>query len=300
MRRRFLRDKQEFERHAERGWVTTHKALRNLIGDMLCFVHPVLFQIDDDADGFTVKIGDTHIAFIEGDGPIDQQLERLATMIEGSIAYTRAQAMLVAAGAPQGALPLWLVTGSSVLASWLSWSRTEMVLRRRLALTAGPDAPVMGTLDRRARQNFGQPGVRIRVRHGLAVADKIELPGRLKCIAALGHRAKVRIEGNPLPETLITALNDDPRCNNRRRIAEVVDHPFFAATDLRLAGIRNDGDAVVIDVESDWEPLAPVPDRAWAAVPPDADPACPWRATPREVAALYRLVDAGRGHVSPA
>lgn len=84
--------------------------------------------------------------------------------------------------------------------------------------------------------------------------------------------------------------------NDHRRIAEIVDHPFFASTDLRLAGILNDGNAVVTNVESRWEPLAPVPDSAWAAVPPDASFVSPWRATTREVAELYRLVDAGRAH----
>lgn len=276
--------------------MTTHKALHELIGEMLHFADPATSRIESNRQGFNVAIGDTTIAFIDGGGPIDRQLERLATTIERLIAYNRAQAMLAAAGAVPGPLPLWLVTGASVLASWLSWSRTETVFRRRLALTNGPDAPVIGTLDRRARQNLGQAGVKIRVRHGLAVADKIELPGRLRCVAALGKEARIRIEGNPLPETLIAALQDDPRRKDRRRIAEIVDHPFFAANDLRLAGIRNDGNAVVINVESRWEPLAPVPDSAWAAVPPDASPVSPWRATTREVAELYRLVDAGRAH----
>lgn len=280
--------------------MTTHQALHDLIGEMLRFVDPVASRIEHNANGFEVMIGDATMMFVESAGQIDQQLERLATMIERSIAYTRARAMLAAAGTAQGALPLWLVTGSSVLASWLGWSRTDTVFQRRLVFTDGPDAPIIGTLDRRARQNLGQVGVKIRVRHGLAVADKIELPGRVRCLAALGKEATIRIEDNPLPETLIAALQDDPRRNDRRRIAEIVDHPFFAATDLRLAGIRNDANAVVIDVESRWEPLAPVPDRARAVVPPDADPVSPWRATTREVAELYRLVDAGRAHARPA
>lgn len=279
--------------------MTTHKALHDLIGEMLRFVDPVTSRIEGNADGFDVTIADVTIKFVESAGPIDEQLERLATMIERSIAYTRARAMLAAVGATQGALPLWLVTGSSVLASWLGWSRTVSVFQRRLVFTDGPDAPIIGTLDRRARQNLGQVGVKIRVRHGLAVAERIELPGRVRCIAALGKEATIRIEGNPLPETLIAALQDDPRRNDRRRIAEIVDHSFFAATDLRLAGIRNDGNAAVIEVESRWEPLALVPDSAWTVVPADADPASPWRATAREVAELYRLVDIGRAHGSP-
>lgn len=276
--------------------MTGQRALRDVVREMLRFARPAAARVDQRDRGFAVIVGKSEIAFGRGVEPVDLQLERLATKIEQVLAYDRAQAMLAAIGRTEGPLPLWLVTGSSVLASWLSWSRSESVFRRRLAFSDEPDGPIVGTLDRRARQNLGQAAVKIRVRHGLAVADKIELPGRLRCVAALGKEATVRIEGNPLPDTLIAALSDDPRRNDRRRIGEIVDHPFFTASDLRLLDIRNDGNAVVIEVESQWGPLGRVPDAAWAVVPHDADPVSPWRATPREVAELYRLVDAGRAH----
>ena len=135
---------------------------------------------------------------------------------------------------------------------------------------------------------------KIRVRNGLAVAELIDLSGRLRCTGMFGRQARIRIDGGRLPETIITALAEDPFEPRRRRVAAVVDHPFFTSTDLRLADIRNDGDTVVVDIESYWGPLAPVPEKAWGAVPPDAEVTCLWRITRNEVADLYRLVDAGR------
>lgn len=232
---------------------------------------------------------------------MDQQFEQFAAAIERCIAYDRAQAMLDGVGAAVPPLPLWLVTGSSVLAAWLAWSHSEAVFRKRLTLSDAPGAaPVSGNFERRARHALGHTPAKIRVRNGLAVAERIELPGRLRCTATFGREARIRIDGGPPPETIITALAEDPFRRDRRRVADVVDHPFFNSSDLRLADIRNDANTVVLDVESKWGPLAPVPEDAWRAVPQDADASCPWRATSSEVAKLYGLVDAGRHHTIEA
>lgn len=268
---------------------------------MLAMVQPARYRVDDENGSFCVLIGGVATDFGDMATSADQQLEQLAAGIERCIAYDRAQQMLVAADVAVKPLPLWLVTGSSVLGAWLSWSRTEVVFRRRLMLSDRPGAaPISGTFERRARLALGHTPAKIRVRNGLAVAERIELPGRLQCTATVGQKARIRIDGGPLPETIITALAEDPFRHDRRRVAQVVDHPFFNSSDLRLADIRNDGNTVVLDIESQWGPLAPVPLRAWDVVPQDADASCPWRATSSEVAKLYGLVDAGRRHTVEA
>ena len=269
--------------------------MRDLVDRMLATVSPKRYRIENRAGSFSVAIGGTTIDFGAATPAIDQHLEQLGVAIERCIACDRAQAMLVAADALEQPLPMWLVTGSSVLSAWLSWSRTEDVFRRRLTLSDRIGAaPVSGLFDRRARQPLGHTPAKIRVRNGLAVAERIELPGRLRCTGMFGRQARIRIDGGPLPQTIITALAEDPVEPRRRRVGAVVDHPFFTSSDLRVADIRNDGDTVVVEIESQWGPLAPVPEKAWGAVPPDADVSCPWRATRNEVADLYRLVDAGR------
>lgn len=268
--------------------------LRKIVVGMLAMIEPAAWRIEGSDDIFDVALGGMRIAFAAS-GPAGASLERLASAIEARMAFERARAMLAATGTESEALPLWLVTGSSVLAAWLDWSRSETVFRRRLALSGEPGlAPVSGTLDRPMRRSLGQAAARIRVRSGFAIAERIELPDRLRCTASFAKEARIRIEGGPLPETIVVALTDEPRRNDRRRAADIVDHPFIAAADLRLAGIRNEGDAIVMEMESSWGPLAPVPKAAWQAVPNDADPTCPWSPTAREVRALYALVDEGR------
>lgn len=280
-----------------RGRVPTDRnQLRDLVDRMLCIVDSAHYRVSGGRHVLDVAIGGGSIAFDPGAGSSDRPLEQLAVAVEACMMLDRSRSMLAAVDHTDDLLPLWLVTGSSVLAAWLSWSRNQAALRRRLAFSEKTaDAPIMGYFERRARRDLGQGGIRIRVRNSLAVAEKIELAGRSRCIMTLGREARIRIEGNLLPETIISALQDDSLRNNRRKVAELVDHPFFISTDLQIAGIRNVVNAVEIDVKSDWGPLMPVPGAAWRAVPRGADLPCPWRATSREIAELYDLVDAGRG-----
>ncbi len=268
--------------------------LREIVDRMLGMVHPARYRTAGGAAGLDVTIGGVAIRFNTADKAFDRPFERLASAIEGCIAFERAQTMRAATGNTDGPPPLWLVAGSSVLAAWLSWSRNETALRRKLVLSDQADAPVNGYLARPTRLALGQGAIKIRVRSGLAVAERIELAGLSRCIMTLGRDARICIEGSPLPETVISALGEDLLRNDRRCMSEIVDHPFFTATDLKLAGIRNDGNAVVLDVESHWGPLMAVPEPAWRAIPRDADPTCPWRATGQEIAALYDQVDTGR------
>ncbi|MBN8816539.1 MAG: hypothetical protein J0J06_13955 [Sphingomonas sp.] len=96
-----------------------------------------------------------------------------------------------------------------------------------------------------------------------------------------------------MPETIVTALEKDPTRNDRRRAAEIIEHPFLADFDVMVEGVRNDGDDAIVKLETVWQPLAPVPEAAWASVPRGADPRFPWRATEREVADIYRLAASG-------
>lgn len=290
--------KGEFEKRAENGTVTGQSAkLREIVDRMLAMVYPFAFTVDGRGGRFTVTLSGISVAFEPSFQPPDTSLERLAAAIEARIAFERASAMLAAAGNDGGLLPLWLVTGSSVLAAWLDWSRSGTVFRRRLALSDAPGlAPVAGVLDRPMRRSLGQPAAKIRVRSGLAIADRIELPARVPCTATFAPAARIRIEGGTVPETVVAAFARDRERNGPVRAADVIDHLFLAAADLKLAGIRNEGDTAVLEIESVWGPLAAVPPAAWAVLPRDADLSCPWRPTLSEITALYTLVDAGRAH----
>lgn len=257
---------------------------------MLGMVAGARHQASSGPHGWKVVIAGVTVTLDPADPSFEHRLERLASAIEATIAYKRASAMLAAARAEAGPVPLWLVTGSGVLARWLVWSRSEMALRRVLRLSDQTDtAPVVGRLDRTARVALGQTAATIRVANGLAVAGKIELPGRRRCLMALGRTAQLTVAGGAMPETILAALVG-------RSLSALGDHPFFAAADLIITAARNDGQTLVVEVAHDHGPLAPVPEAALAVVPADADPACPWRPTRREVADLYALVDALRGH----
>ena len=246
-------------------------------------------EIADGHGRFSVTIAGVTITV--GDGS-PYPFERLASAIEARIAFERTTAMIAAANEKD--VPLWLVSGSSVLGRWLAWSRSGRALMRVLRLTDQVDgAPVVGQFARRARHALGQVPVRIRVSAGQAVAERIELSHRVPAIAVLGDKAIIRIRRQHLAETIVIALQDDPGRNDRWRAAEIVDHPFFAANDLMVANIRNDRGDVVFELEAAWEPLAPIPKSAWETVPRDADPAFPWRATSVEVAKLNRLASCG-------
>lgn len=265
------------------------ESLRATAEAMLSMVAAHSFTIDSDRDRFSVTIGGTAIV-LGNERPY--AFERLAAAIETRIAYERAAAMVAAAG--ESGVPLWLVAGPGMLGSWLQWSRTASALARTLALTdrAGT-APVVGHFARRARHRLGQMGVRIRVCAGQAIAERIELSHRIPAVGVLGERATVRIARQHLPDTLHVALREDPSRNDRWRAGEIIGHPFFAAHDMMVEEVRQEESDVVVELETEWAPLAPVPKEAWTAVPRDADPRFPWRATQCEVTELYRLAARG-------
>lgn len=254
-----------------------------------------------------VKRGDGHVSVAIGSSHFDiafagsasvYALEQLATAIESRIAYSRAVKMAGAAKVTTRPPPLWLVSGPTILGQWLAWSHTQASLRGALVLTDEPgSAPISGVLARRARRELGQPAAKVRVRAGMAVAERIELSHRVPAVMSLGERAHLRIRRHALPETIVDGLKDDPARNDRRRLAELVDHPFFATLDVCVERVRNDGTDAIIEVETRWAPLEPVPGDATRAIPRDADPVFPWRATARETAELYRLVDIARRQI---
>lgn len=256
------------------------------------------FSIEDAGAGFIVRIGASRIDFVHATPSAEQALERLALVIEARIAFDRAQAMLAASeNSPDELPPLWLVSGSNVLSDWLVWSSTDVALHHSLVLSDCPGtAPVTAYLHRRSRRELGHGAVRIRVNGGVAVAERIELVGRMPCNIVTGHQTRIRIKGHVLPETVINAVRAGHGRNALHPLSEVVDHPFIAAGDLRIRDARNDRDTVVIDIESRQVGLAPIPIEAMAVAPRDADPVCPWRPTTRELALLYKLVDEGRRH----
>lgn len=246
-------------------------------------------QVSGDRDRFAVKIGEEIIVFSSKQ---PHAFEQLATVLEAQIAYQRAMAMVAAAG-EMGA-PLWLVAGSDMLGKWLAWSRIDRPLAKVLSLTDRADAaPVIGRLARRSRRELGQMSAKIRVSGGQAVAERIELSHQVPIIATLGDRAVIRVQHHHLPETVLSAMLESPGSNGRWRASEIVSHPFFETHDFIVAHVANDGHEVVIELETTWAPLAPIPKAALTAVPCGANPAFPWRATNREVAELYGLASRG-------
>lgn len=275
--------------------------LRALVRDMLALVdHEGAYAIGDNISGFSVDIAQSRIDFAFGAVFTETALERLASAIEARIAFDRARAMLVAAGSEATHFPLWLISGSAALAKWFVWSRMQNSLRRVLAFSDHVGlSPIYGQFERPTRRAVGQGAAKIRIRGGEAIAERIELPGRHRCTLTIGTQTRVRIEGNPLPETVLTALSHDPDSGTSRRMAAVIDHPFFAEADLRIGRAFNDGQATIFEIEDHQQVLAPIPDTVWSVLPQDADPAHPWRATAREIAALYTLVDEGRRSLTP-
>lgn len=275
--------------------------MRHVIDQMLAMIDRRSWSFDGGGQHFSVTIAQTRIDFDTEAPTTGLTVERLAGAIEAAITAERARHMLALAEATDQPLPLWLVNGSDILAKWLVWAGASNALRKVLTLsdTVGM-APVAGYLNRRARRDLGQGGAKIRVYGGMAVAERIELSDAPRCTAILGQKAMIRIEQHRLPDTLITALQRDARSNTPRPLGGVVSHPFFTAADLGITGIANDGPAVVFEVGSHWAPLAPVPAAALAAIPDDADPAFPWRATVSERRRLDGLVREARHRVTVA
>lgn len=273
--------------------------MQDLVDQMLAMIDQRSQVEGRGSQRFNIKVADTRIDFDLTAPNAAIAFEHLAAVIEAVIAAERAGRMVEAVASGPQPLPLWLVSGSDVLAQWLCWAGVGNALRKVIVLSnATGMAPVVGYLDRRARRELGQGGARIRVAGGTAIAERIELSDRPRCTAILGQSARIRIEAHKLPETLISALQQDARGNALRPLAEVVSHPFFAAADLRIIGVANEGSAVVFDVETRWAPLEPVPAAAWKVLPSDADPAFPWRATAGERRRLDGLVDEARHRLS--
>ncbi|MGY2735024.1 hypothetical protein [Sphingomonas sp. UYP23] len=273
--------------------------MRDLADLMLAMTDQNAWSAKGNAGSFVVSIAGTQIDFDRAAPAIGLKFERLAAAVEAAIAYRRARNMIEVAGVSAQPLPLWLVSGSDVLAQYVHWTNTSDALRKVLMMTDSVGvAPVVGYLDRRARRDLGQGGARIRVRGGTAIAERIELSDHPRCTASLGESAYIHIETHKLPDVLISALQRDARDNALRPLAEVISHPFFASANLKITGVANDGTALVFEVESSWTPLEPVPAVAWGVLPPDADSAFPWRATARERRALDGLVDEARHRVA--
>ncbi len=272
--------------------------MRDLVDQMLRMIDRGSWSVEGGDQRIGVTIAGTCIDLAPAEPAVGLAFERLASAIEATIAVERAARMIEAVGAV-GSLPLWLVSGSDVLAKWLVWASAGNALRKVLTLSDEVGmAPVAGYLDRRNRRELGQGGARIRVRGGMAIAERIELADRPRCVAVLGEKARIRIEQQHMPETLILGLQKDARANALRPLAEVVSHPFFASADLKITGVANEGAAVVFEIENQWAPLESVPAAAWKVLPVDADPVFPWRATIDERRRLDGLVEEARHRVA--
>ena len=273
--------------------------MRDLVDQMTALADRQSWTVEGSNDACRIMIADARIDLDARAANIAIAFEKLAEAIEAAIAVERALRMIEAAGMASRSIPLWLVSGSTVLADWLRWAGTGNALRKALRLTNAVGlSPVAGYLDRRARRELGQGGARIRVRGGMAVAERIELSDRPRCVATIGERALIRIEDHRLPDTLIAGLQRGAASNARRTLAEVVSHPFFVAADLIIAGVVQEGAALVFEVDHHLTPLEPVPEAAWSALPPDADPVFPWRATTGERRRLGGLVEEARHRVA--
>lgn len=270
-------------------------AIRDIIDRMLAVGGQRDHHVETDDTGLVTAI-DGRFADFQNRAMRPFAFEQLAKDIEGRIAFDRARDMVAAAPPPDDLWPLWLVSGSSILARWLTWSRNGKALQRELVLLKGAQAaPIAGILEKRSRRELGQGGVKIRVRFGQAVAESIELSDEPRAIAVLGQQAHIRIIGNALPETvLLAAQKHFPGRNDRDRLADLVSHPFLDAADVELIGIRNDGKDAIFEIATTWEPLEPIPAAARAVVPRDADPVSAWRATATEKGELDRLINLGR------
>lgn len=274
--------------------MTAEGSPRAIAEQLLASIDRTSWQMTGTETAFAITLAATNIAFDAKSVEPGRAFERLAFAVEARIAFERASAMLAAVPS-KGPLPLWLVSGSDVLAHWLAWSGSSRALARVLTLDdALGHAPFSADLTRRARRELKQGGARIRVRQGIAVAQEIELAEQPHTTAFLGETALIQIDAATLPETLLAALEPKPLANAHRPLGEVIDHPFVRAADLRYSAVRNEGGAIVFDVASHQTPLAPVPREAWSVLPFDADPVFPWRPTAREIRAHDRLVRAGR------
>ena len=273
--------------------------MRDLVDQMLAMIDRGSWSAEGNGLRFGITIAQARIDFEAMTPTIGLAFEQLAAAIEATIAAERARRMIAVAEGTSQLPPLWLASGSDVLAQWLVWAGASNALRRVLGLTDQVGlAPVDGDLDRRARRELGHGGAKIRVRGGMAIAERIELSNEPRCTAVLGQDAHIRIERHKLPDTLIAALQRDERRNALRPLAEVVSHPFFNSADLRITGVTNEGSAVVFEVDSRWIPLEPVPDAALAVLPADADPSFSWRATTSERRRLDGLVEEARHRVA--
>ena len=269
--------------------------MRDLVDQMLTGIDRKAWSIDGSEQRFGVTIAGARIEFDTTILTASLAFEQLASLVEAAISTARVRDMIDAAGMTSQPLPLWLVRGSDVLSKWLVWAGAGNALRKVLTLTdEAAVAPVAGYLDRRARRELGQGGARIRVRGGIATAERIELSDHPRSIVILGQSARVRIERHKLPDTVLMALQQVEGQNALRPLADVISHPFFASADLEMTAILSEGTSLVFEVESRQVPLEPIPAAAWSVLPADADPASPWRATTGERRRLDGLVEEAR------
>lgn len=273
-------------------------AISDIVDRMLMMVEPAGYSIERTARSSTVRIAELECLFGDERPDLSNELGKLGLAIEARIAFERASAMLKAAHDPDEPLPLWLASGPAMLAHWIQWSRTENALRRELELfDAVLAAPVAGGLERRARRGLGQGGAQIVVRFGRASAKRIELADKPRIIAKLGDTSQIIVSRQNLPERDILAMNDGSLSPNERlRLANVINHPFFDAADFPIVRARNWGVDLMLEVETVQQPLQPVPAAARAVVPRDADPTALWSATISETRALNALIAEGRRH----
>ncbi len=277
---------------AEQRVEASEATMRDLVDQMVAMIDPKSWSIDGNGQRFGTTIAGARIEFDATISTASLAFEQLASLVEAAISTARVRHMIDAAGMTSQPLPLWLVSGSDVLSKWLVWAGAGKALRKALTLTdEAAVAPVAGYLDRRARRELGQGGARIRVRGGIATAERLELSDHPRCIAILGQRARVRIERHKFPETVMLALRQVEGQNALRPLADVVSHSFFASADLKMAAVSSEGTSLVFEVESRQVPLEPIPAAAWSVLPADADPASPWRATAGERRRLDGLVE---------
>jgi hypothetical protein len=269
--------------------------MRDVVDQMLSLLDRRLWSVTGSAGTVHVTIAGTTIDLDTTAPGVELAFERLAAAIEAIIAPERVRLMLEATEMTSEPIPLWLLSGSNVLSQWLRWSGTGSALRKVLALTGELGlAPIAGYLDRRARRDLGQGGAKIRVRGGIAVAERIELSERPHCIAVIGERTQIRLENFNLPDTLLDGFQPTADRNRPRLLGEIVDHPFIAANDLEITGVSQQGSTAVFEIRHRWAPLELVPDAALAALPADFDATFPWRATAGERRRLDGLVEEAR------
>lgn len=221
-------------------------------------------------------------------------LEQLGELIISSIGYRRARAMLRAADHHVAQPPLWLVSGPLVLGEWVRWANAAHPLARRLEFTPVlANTPVVGGADVRSRRKDRHSWARVSVVAGVARAT-IELTGTTPIVLDLGRESRVLAPGQRLSATAINGVAGLITQPDGLLLSQVIDHPFFASGSFEVSVLTKEEGGTLAILADQRATLAPPPAEALTVVPPDADPATPWRATATERAEIDRLVALGR------